>query len=570
MGDSWPYIIKFAIGVEKGGMGDFAVSKNMEVFSVGGQQVGGDGMIIQLVIKKTTAVSGRDRVKIENITDFTEGHVEWANTNYVENFRVENGFTIDRDTNERILDNFQQGAIAQYTDGENAEIITAAKTRGEHTATTSGTVEMLGFIFFISSTNDDYDKWVKLPWKTETSLPANGLQMLFFQPDMLSLLDDSKARDSPVYTHQLLVSWDSIGGDPETAINKNKIAIVRGPQFRNILKGLLSQGAYKGGALSTRIRSTRMTAALLRFSKKLHKKLEKSLASDLKVTFEVEDAEDTDGNPSGSTALMIDIEKEGGWGGSNNVFVNGYIGVSGKQGSKMDEAYLDGVQVGDWDKGSSTIGLSGCGIGEFLVLLFTLFAIKANNTRVLLNNAGGDRAQNVYEKVGFYLTKSKEADDEMLVDLAGKKKGQTAGAEWKKRYDAFRKKVGTRLKKCKGFWRDLPPVVAEPAPISMSGARGTHKRKMYKSKRRKRKRGGNATRRTMRAGGRSRHGAVGDMPASVYPAGRTAVREHLTHRAERCLPSSGCSLMGGGKRRTKLTRRERRKRRRRNRSSTRR
>ena len=393
-----------------------------------------------------------------------------------------------------------------------------------------------------------------------------------------------------------------------------------------------------------------MTAALLRFSKKLHKKLEKSLASDLKVTFEVEDAEDTDGNPSGSTALMIDIEKDGGWGGSNNVFINGYVGVSGKQGKIKDEAYLDGVQVGDWDKGSSTIGLSGCGIGEFLVLMFSLFAIKANNTLVLLHNAGGDRAQNVYEKVGFYLTRSKEADDEMIVDLAGKKKGQTAGAEWKKRYDAFRKKVGTRLKKCKEFWRDLPPVIAEPSPVSMPGARGTRKRR-----RRRKKKGGNATRRGMRGG------AYGDMtPASVYPAGRTTVREHqepvrerVTRRAERfadgspppprvtvsdaksdddsgkksdiglypvvnvigprgrvslgytyaspedreaaeqrglsvgeylrdpgqvavtpsrprCLPSSRCSLMGGGKRRTKLTRRERRKRRRRNRRRTRR
>ena len=240
---------------------------------------------------------------------------------------------------------------------------------------------------------------------------------------------------------------------------------------------------------SRRIRSTRMTAALLRFSKKLHKKLEKSLASDLKVTFEVEDAEDTDGNPSGSTALMIDIEKDGGWGGSNNVFINGYVGVSGKQRKIKDEAYLDGVQVGDWDKGSSTIGLSGCGIGEFLVLMFSLFAIKANNTLVLLHNAGGDRAQNVYEKVGFYLTRSKEADDEMIVDLAGKKKGQTAGAEWKKRYDVFRKKVGTRLKKCKEFWRDLPPTIAEPSPVSMPGARGTRKR------RRRRKKGGNGTKR---------------------------------------------------------------------------
>ncbi len=48
MGDQWPYIIKFNKSENVEAMGDFAVSKDMEVFPLGEQQPAGNGMIIQL------------------------------------------------------------------------------------------------------------------------------------------------------------------------------------------------------------------------------------------------------------------------------------------------------------------------------------------------------------------------------------------------------------------------------------------------------------------------------------------------------------------------------------------
>ena len=175
--------------------------------------------------------------------------------------------------------------------------------------------------------------------------------------------------------------------------------------------------------------------------------------------------------------------------------IQGTIGFDkvGKKGKKEDEAYLDGVTVGDWEKGSKAIGLNGCSIGEFLVHIFTLFAIKAGNESVLLDNAAGPRGEHIYKQVGFIKSKGDRAqygeDNEMIFSLTGKKKNKDAGQLWRERYNKFRKKLATKIKNkknCKSFWKCVPPALEAPGPVHAI-ARGS-KRKTRK------KRGGDAER----------------------------------------------------------------------------
>ena len=251
----------------------------------------------------------------------------------------------------------------------------------------------------------------------------------------------------------------------------------------------------------TRKGDTVLVAALKRYGKTMKKYIQDCLHKDMKVKLLIEDARDSQGKASGAAYLEIDIEKKGGWEGENQIEIHGTIGFdkAGKRGKKEDEAYLDGVTVGDWDVGSRAIGLTGCSIGEFLVHMFTLFAIKAGNESVLLDNAAGPRGEHIYRQVGFIKSKGDRAqygdDNEMIFPLTGKKKNKDAGQLWRERYNKFRKKLKTKIKSkenCKSFWKSVPTALEAPGPVHRL-ARGSKSR--TRKKKTHRKKGGSKTER---------------------------------------------------------------------------
>ena len=237
---------------------------------------------------------------------------------------------------------------------------------------------------------------------------------------------------------------------------------------------------------------TVLTASLKRYGKKIRKYIQSCLNNKLKVKILVEDQRDPKEVASGAVYLEIEIQNPDGWGDDNLVQIQGTIGFDkvGKKGKKEDEAYLDGVTVGDWEKGSKAIGLNGCSIGEFLVHIFTLFAIKAGNESVLLDNAAGPRGEHIYKQVGFIKSKGDRAqygeDNEMIFPLTGKKKNKDAGQLWRERYNKFRKKLAIKIKNnenCKFFWKSVPTALEAPGPVHIL-ARGSKRRT-------RRRRGGN-------------------------------------------------------------------------------
>ena len=245
----------------------------------------------------------------------------------------------------------------------------------------------------------------------------------------------------------------------------------------------------------TRKGNTVLAAALKRYGGKIKKYIQDCIGKPLTVKVLIEDARDSAQKTSGAISIEIEIEKPGGWGDYNIIEIHGTVGLekAGKPGKKEDEAYLDGVTVGDWDEGSKAIGLNGCSIGEFLVHMFTLFAIKAGNESVLLDNAAGPRGEHIYKQVGFIKSKGDRAqygeDNEMIFSLTGKKKNKDAGQLWRERYNKFRKKLKTKIKnsaKCKTFWKCVPPALEAPGPVHAM-ARGSKRRT-------RKKRGGDAER----------------------------------------------------------------------------
>jgi len=201
----------------------------------------------------------------------------------------------------------------------------------------------------------------------------------------------------------------------------------------------------------TRKGNTVLAAALKRYGKKIQKYIQDCIAKPLTVKVLIEDSRDSSQKASGAISIEIEVENPEGWGGDNIVEIHGSIGLekAGKPGKKEDEAYLDGVTVGNWDEGSKAIGLNGCSVGEFLTHIFTLFAIKAGNESVLLDNAAGPRGEHIYRQVGFIKSKGDRAqygdDNEMIFPLTGKKKNKDAGQLWRERYNKFRKKLKTKI-----------------------------------------------------------------------------------------------------------------------------
>ena len=109
-----------------------------------------------------------------------------------------------------------------------------------------------------------------------------------------------------------------------------------------------------------------------------------------------------------------------------------------------------------------------------------------NNFTILLHNAGGDKAEVIYRRIGFVPTKDKGAEDEMVLYLTGKKQNKDAGQLWRENYNKLRKKLQKRIKggKCKTFWKRAPPVFAAPSVLIPSG-KGRKKRTRRKSRKKR-------------------------------------------------------------------------------------
>ena len=236
----------------------------------------------------------------------------------------------------------------------------------------------------------------------------------------------------------------------------------------------------------TRKGDTTLATALKKFSKKIKKQIESSIHNDLTVDIVVDDARDSSGKASGAVAIEIEIKNSNGWPDDGIIEIHGTVGLDsgGKRGKKEDEAYLDGITVGDWIEGSKSIELNGCAVGEFLVHIFALYAIKAGNLSILLDNAAGERGEYIYKKVGFIKSKGERAmygeDNEMIVSLTGKTKNKDSGQLWRERYNKLRKKIGNKIKssaKCKTFWKKNPPIMETPIPLHLITRGGQKTRK---------------------------------------------------------------------------------------------
>ena len=272
----------------------------------------------------------------------------------------------------------------------------------------------------------------------------------------------------------------------------------------------------------TRKGDTVLAASLKREGKKIKKYIKNCLNKDLEIEILVEDARDSSKKSSGSIYIEIEIIKPGGWGDDNLVEIHGNVGFdkSGRKGKKEDEAYLDGVTVGSWEEGSKAIGLNGCSIGEFLVHMFTLFAIKAGNESVLLDNAAGPRGEYIYKKVGFIKSKGDRSqygdDNEMIFPLTGKKKNKDAGQQWRERYNKFRKKLKGKIKreKSKKFWSRVPPALESPSPVHLYfiGGKKKTRRKIHKKNKKKTRRSKShrSKSRIKKRGGRKRRLGIGE------------------------------------------------------------
>ena len=209
-----------------------------------------------------------------------------------------------------------------------------------------------------------------------------------------------------------------------------------------------------------------------------------TLNNGIQLSIAVEDAADTKGNPTGLVSIAMDVTNDKGWGRGNEVMLNGFVGTQGSQGNPEKEAEVNGVQVGSWEGGANAIRLGGCGIGEFLVHIFSLLAIKANNTSIVLDNAGGPRAERVYRKIGFRPFKNDMYN--MVLYLTGKTRNISAAQIWKTRYNKYRKKLIGNLanKKCSPFWRTIPPAFGIPGAATAKGiikprTRRTRKKKIF-------------------------------------------------------------------------------------------
>lgn len=212
--------------------GEFVVHKAFQVTSPKEEQV--YGYVIQLVQKVTDAytIKKHNKIikveKIENISEFTSGYVNYMNDSYFELFFIINGQS-------KYGDNFQNGPILIYTPNPN----NVTDIGPDDEIPTKGTINVTGTSWFIPGTKKDITKLCKeinsinskmninnknsntieilgLNWSLNPNTPANGLPYID--------TDKSKevfklGRASNVLEHTVNVKWDSTKSNGKTSIS---------------------------------------------------------------------------------------------------------------------------------------------------------------------------------------------------------------------------------------------------------------------------------------------------------------------------------------------------------------
>lgn len=174
------------------------------------------GYVIQKVEKKTDAYTIIDGIetKIDDITEFTSGYVKYMNESYYELFFIVEGKSIDGD-------NFQNGAILEYTEGEDSTMGPDDRTN------TKGIITVKGSSWFIKSTENEVMDNIReaynnsrmnvnnsdnsidilgINWSLSNNTPANGLP--YMSIDGKNIIERLPL-DSNILVHNVEVKWNT-------------------------------------------------------------------------------------------------------------------------------------------------------------------------------------------------------------------------------------------------------------------------------------------------------------------------------------------------------------------------
>ncbi len=202
--------------------GEFIVHKAFQVTPSKESKV--YGYVIQLVQKVTEAYTIENKntpKKIENVSTFTDGYVDYMNDSYCELFFIVEGQSTDGD-------NFQNGAILKYTAHPNDP----SDVGPDDKIPTKGTIKVTGTSWFIPATQEEVETLIQtieaihskmninnnrnkknsninilgLEWSLNPNTPANGLPYIEWER---SAEVTALRRASNILEHNVEVKWDS-------------------------------------------------------------------------------------------------------------------------------------------------------------------------------------------------------------------------------------------------------------------------------------------------------------------------------------------------------------------------
>jgi len=199
--------------IESKEWGDFSVYKEFSVSHPEKDAKDIYGYVIQKVIKRTKVfLAEGDAIKTltkeDEILAFTNGQVNYANSEYYEVFFIRGGRS-------ESADSFQNGALLHYNVDDVNDIY------ADDEVPTAGVISMVGESYFREATekdvlytlaaseNPDIQMITILgaDWSTDTTLPANGLPYRAELP-----IEFTNVRDSNTLQHVVKAVWNGIGG----------------------------------------------------------------------------------------------------------------------------------------------------------------------------------------------------------------------------------------------------------------------------------------------------------------------------------------------------------------------
>jgi hypothetical protein len=192
------------------------------------KNIGVNGFIVQIIMKKTDAYvlcNDRHIRNITNIDEFTSNNVRFMNSNYIELFPIIDGIC-------EYGDNFQNGGILKYE-----------KYRGKYYTNNNppslGTIDIKGHIFFIPFDKETVESVLKsikskkkkekeieynilgINWSLSNNTPANGLPFYPYSKEVINYLLEFK--NSNYIIHNVNAKWNGlIKKDYDLILNKNK------------------------------------------------------------------------------------------------------------------------------------------------------------------------------------------------------------------------------------------------------------------------------------------------------------------------------------------------------------